>query len=402
MKKSQEFVIVHCCDENYLKYIGPHYMSVIDHIGDDRSSSQLFHVSFVLLYAGIPGELLFKLRDMILAYAVEAGKDVSLSVVPVECRIPEDNTPYPKAVYLPFLIGSVLPKTCELALYLDIDIHCCGDILGLFETNFADEEVIAAVMDRCDTTSLFNSGVVLYHLPRFRAGGYEKELFETRAQLMKSLKYADQDVLNSVFEGKWHSLSFVWNFRSLYSTVPASRKHCSSPHCLTYRVRNIANLEHDVKLLHTALPSPAKLWDNVLFCNQDPITRGYGLLVAQCESVLQIQIASDFDVRRLFKNLFIDFIVWDLSLETVKNVAMNAFRRGVRAVSFAHLMSDSSLLDEQLTLFLLRKYEKIWLTLEKPDEFENWTDFFLQYLEKQDEFDPRLQKLSAFKFIRLK
>jgi UDP-glucose:(glucosyl)LPS alpha-1,3-glucosyltransferase len=64
----------------------------------------------------------------------------------------------------------------------------------------------------------FNSGVILFQLDQMRAERSTEEIVKFALSQRENLVWPDQDALNVVFNGRWHSLHPKWNAQnSLWS-----------------------------------------------------------------------------------------------------------------------------------------------------------------------------------------
>lgn len=127
-----------------------------------------------------------------------------------------------KYTFMKLMIPSVLPNYLERVLYLDIDMLVVSSInflLSVDITGFA----VAGVEDcpdcikhkkKCGIQNEFpyiNSGVMVINLPMWR-NAIENDSFGKFINLHKGLfKINDQDVINTVFQGKIKSLHLKYN-----------------------------------------------------------------------------------------------------------------------------------------------------------------------------------------------
>lgn len=141
------------------------------------------------------------------------------------------------------LIPSILPE-CDKAVYLDSDLVVNGDIAEIFDANIKDY-YIGAVRDTrmaClynfpdeinkiyndETLKLekpfdyFNAGVLVMNLEKIREKFDEKTLLTLAAS--KDWRFADQDLLNKIFEGKVYYFPICWNVQISFDDTRSEMK----------------------------------------------------------------------------------------------------------------------------------------------------------------------------------
>ncbi len=137
-----------------------------------------------------------------------------------------------RAAYTRLLIDRYLPTQIERVITLDCDAVMLGDVAELW--NFSHENYcVMAVRDPCvpnlshDSSSFlrsgdqdapyFNSGLMLVNLKLWREKKISERCIKLAEQHPGRALYADQSLLNSVFQGEWEPLPLSWNcnFRHL-------------------------------------------------------------------------------------------------------------------------------------------------------------------------------------------
>jgi lipopolysaccharide biosynthesis glycosyltransferase len=132
---------------------------------------------------------------------------------------------FSQAMYLRLLIPDYLPKNCEKVLYLDSDLIVEDDLAKLWGTRI-DDHAIHAVQDplmpfvtdaygkkQCLRTGadLFNTGVLLLNLRRFRSERLRDKAFDYIKRMKGRLYLPDQDALNFAANENWGRLHPRWN-----------------------------------------------------------------------------------------------------------------------------------------------------------------------------------------------
>ncbi|HEV8355634.1 MAG TPA: glycosyltransferase family 8 protein [Gemmatimonadales bacterium] len=133
------------------------------------------------------------------------------------------------ANYLRILIPELVGPEVSSALYLDSDLLVLDDISPLWSTDLGDAPLGAVQDANIPTVSAkggllnwstlllnpeapyFNSGVMLFNLPRWRRDNLTRATLEYAATHGQFLRHADQDALNAVFCSRWISLEPTWN-----------------------------------------------------------------------------------------------------------------------------------------------------------------------------------------------
>lgn len=129
--------------------------------------------------------------------------------------------------YFRFLIPEI-DKSINKAIYLDCDIIAVKDISELYNEDLEDKLIGAIRNDKRgfmtdrlldivsktnikDPYSYFNAGVLLLNCKLMRENNITEKLFKTAVEWNDKIDFADQDVLNIVFENKYKELSSKYN-----------------------------------------------------------------------------------------------------------------------------------------------------------------------------------------------
>lgn len=122
--------------------------------------------------------------------------------------------------------------TTSRVLYLDADILVRQSLMPLYDTDLGDCPVAAApdAYPPADCKRLgipedlgyFNSGILLMDLAAWRRERIADQVMAYLSQHNGNpqlCRYADQDGLNMVLQGRWHRLDESWNFNIYHCTV---------------------------------------------------------------------------------------------------------------------------------------------------------------------------------------
>lgn len=145
-----------------------------------------------------------------------------------------------KETYYRFFIPKILNE-CDKVLYLDADILVLSDISYLFEQELSEQELAIACPDVAflvdsnirvsfnekqmssseyftnhlhmkNTKNYFNAGVILFDIKKCLKFNLEEKLLKKLKDLKHPL-WRDQDILNSVLEGRVKLINFSWNYQ---------------------------------------------------------------------------------------------------------------------------------------------------------------------------------------------
>lgn len=149
----------------------------------------------------------------------------------------ETNIYFPKiegshiteATYYRLFIEKYLPKDIDIVVYLDADTVCINnplndlkkEIIKLQNSNFilsAKVEIPSGDSDLINRLSIsgdyFNAGVMILDLKKWRNENFLEKLIKKMDEIKNSIIHWDQDVLNSVVNGKFLKLHKIYNFPS--------------------------------------------------------------------------------------------------------------------------------------------------------------------------------------------
>lgn len=158
------------------------------------------------------------------------------SVITKEFVIPDSTVSgLTIAAYYRIFFARLVSAQLSKLLYIDIDTLVVGDLRSLFQIDLRGF-AIGAVKDIemhvrtdlgiPDSDSYFNSGVLLIDLQQWRTQQITERACEVIAKHSDKIKqWADQDVLNMVFNGQWHRLDCRYNMMKGYVPEALPKKH---------------------------------------------------------------------------------------------------------------------------------------------------------------------------------
>ena len=133
------------------------------------------------------------------------------------------------AAYYRLIISEILPEEYEKLIYLDSDLVVKGDIGQLWQTDLAENYVLAAQDTYIKYVSTsqgllnyqelgipvgskyFNSGVLVINLKKWRTDEIYSKAISYLKQNKDYVRYHDQDILNALFANRWGELDPRWN-----------------------------------------------------------------------------------------------------------------------------------------------------------------------------------------------
>ncbi|WP_322923960.1 glycosyltransferase family 8 protein [Paenibacillus campi] len=185
----------------------------------------------------------------------------------------------PIEVLFRLIAPNLLPDSVDKAIFLDSDIIVLADLANLYNQQLEGYllgAVVDVIYDAYQNLHLpsildyFNAGVMLIDISRWKQEQFTQQLLEYAKAHAATLRYADQDVLNGVLQGKWKRLPQQWNVISNVFENPAVFKQF------------FGEQQHNVMVEHASLihfTGDIKPWS--LFSNH-PYQKYYDLYYEMC------------------------------------------------------------------------------------------------------------------------
>jgi len=143
-----------------------------------------------------------------------------------------DGSHVSKATYFRIFFDKHLPSEVEKTIYIDADIICTGNPIKYFDEIFDElknsEYLLAARTDllnnennlpseafnrlELSSSKYFNAGLLIFNHKEWLEKNIYSDLQAELIRINKKIKYWDQDVLNSYFNGKYLEISSLLNF----------------------------------------------------------------------------------------------------------------------------------------------------------------------------------------------
>lgn len=212
-------------------------------------------LSVYILHNGLKEEDFVKMDEIIGSEGIE--------LIPV--FIPEGTVSefqignWPEAAAYRLLAADLFAGSLERILHLDVDILITGDISEFYNTPFEDHYLVACEdflsdeirRQKCrefakdENTSFFNSGVVLFNIPKLAADGF---FYNVYAEILNKypdihIEYPDQDMLNLLFNEKtkyadrikYNYSPFFYSINDrehYYNSIEELKKNCHIIHMM--------------------------------------------------------------------------------------------------------------------------------------------------------------------------
>lgn len=210
--------VIYASDDNYAWLMGISMVSLLENNRDNDN----IHVW--LFGDGISAENEQKLMDVAKQY------DRELHIIDVnQLSLPESlyTGRYPKSAFSRLFAYKLLPESVDRVLYLDCDIIVDGNLKDLYYMPI-DGKIILAVKD-CVSKAYkqkigikgddvyINTGVMLMNLKRMRNFPMEERISEFVSKFALAMNYADQEIINGIFQGEFGILPPEWNVMTQFN-----------------------------------------------------------------------------------------------------------------------------------------------------------------------------------------
>ncbi|MEM5871824.1 MAG: glycosyltransferase family 8 protein [Candidatus Aenigmatarchaeota archaeon] len=218
MQNTNKYIAI-ALDESYARYASVMLTSLFE---NNDAEKEVFHV-FVMY-----GKLSRFAKKKIKQKVGEYGHSVSfikineklLKSFPVSHHVST-------ATYYRLLIPVVIPEYVSWLLYLDCDILVRKNISELWElisdgvSHLAAEnplisEEFKTNLGMSSDSKYFNAGVMLINLKYWRKVNITENSLKFVNSYLHKIVFWDQDILNSLLEGQWKEISFLWNAQEVF------------------------------------------------------------------------------------------------------------------------------------------------------------------------------------------
>ncbi len=212
-------------DDNYAPFVATTAFSILKH-----TKSQ---IQFFIIDDGISLE-----NKKLIQISLKKFDNYTIEFIPFPDFPGHSNilkhSYYNKIAFARFLIPNLKPNLIK-AIYLDVDIIVRSDITKLFMQSL-DNYAIGAVPEDFQPypypgigmlkkdcpeykylSDYFNDGVLLIDVQEFIRNNYTEKLIETTAKYIDIAPFADQCILNILFENNYKKLDYSMNYMPMLS-----------------------------------------------------------------------------------------------------------------------------------------------------------------------------------------
>ncbi|KJJ70736.1 MULTISPECIES: glycosyltransferase family 8 protein [Clostridia] len=208
--------ILYTCDNNYVWLMGISMLSLFE---NNKKADKII----VYLFSE---HIAIDNQNRLKSIAYLYGRECIIIDLP-ELDIPKAlcSLRWPKSAFSRLYSAELLPKEIYKILYIDCDTIILGSLAELWEMN-VDEYTVFGVKDciglnyrrniGLDTHSLYiNAGVLLLNLEKLRMFRITALIDGFLKSYGNTIHYADQDILNGMFNGKFGILPSKYNVMTL-------------------------------------------------------------------------------------------------------------------------------------------------------------------------------------------
>lgn len=223
MSTSKTITLVTVCDNQFVVLMAALLKSIeINHKSEEE-------IDVYIVNDGISKKNIDKLNDSLTTGKLNLIWKTMSEAIPPDLKIPLDKSTFPSNIYARICIPYFIPKEVTKAIYLDVDMIMLEDVSKLWGTDMGTFP-IAAVSDRSEVVSspwggiknykelgldpdskYFNSGMFILNPPLWREQEISKKIFKCAEDNLPFLNFADQYILNVIFNKNWLELNRLWN-----------------------------------------------------------------------------------------------------------------------------------------------------------------------------------------------
>jgi lipopolysaccharide biosynthesis glycosyltransferase len=217
--------VVCVCDEHYVVLLG----AMLKSMQLNHHTTENLHIWIV------EDEISMQSKKQLIHSLVGGAMELHWirlrDAIPAGFRLPVDKSSYPQNIHTRIFIPHFLPPEVEKVLYMDVDMLVLEDISSLWTTDLQGQPVGAvhdglspyfaseggggienyAELGLSGATRIFNSGLMLMHLPAWREGGISEQTLAIIEKYRQYARYPDQYGLNVALANRWQELDGRWN-----------------------------------------------------------------------------------------------------------------------------------------------------------------------------------------------
>ena len=213
-----EIVVVYGVDKKYVVSLAASVYSLLCHLPEHVP------VLIVLVSSDLDTRTVERLRNLAEQTRHCARiEHFSFDMGELVARLPLSNLTYlSPAAYYRLFIPYILGKSTEKAIYLDADGLVRRDIRSLWAEDMAAFPLLAVrnygTHGNEGDPTYFNSGVLVFDLPKWRDDNLSEQVLAYLLAYPERIKFADQDALNAILNGRWRALDPRWNVQCQFAS----------------------------------------------------------------------------------------------------------------------------------------------------------------------------------------
>ena len=214
------FEVLYCFDKNYNKQAYSSMLSLLDKV-NQKIKINIIHTELDNI-SEFPNKITnHKNLDEIKIYKFNKKIDSFPNI---------EDSHISEATYYRFFIADYISPNTKFLLYIDCDVICVSNPLDLINKNLKklknSEYVISAKTELernsenesffsnllMNSENYFNAGVMIIDYEKWVKNNIENKLIEKLNLLYSKVKFWDQDILNSSFDGSYENLEESLNY----------------------------------------------------------------------------------------------------------------------------------------------------------------------------------------------
>lgn len=220
MINNDEYRVVYASDDNFSEVMGISIVSLLD------NNKEAKNINIYILDSGISETNKENIRAICKSY--ERNEPIFIEAINIEKKLNMSVQLDRGSVtqYARLFISELLPKEIERVLYLDCDIIVNKSLTELWNLNL-NGKTIAALMDAFskyyrknielnDSDIMFNSGVMLIDLERWKKLNIEDKLINFIKRNNGKIQQGDQGVLNAVLSNETYCFEPRFNLVTIF------------------------------------------------------------------------------------------------------------------------------------------------------------------------------------------
>lgn len=210
--------IVYATDNNFIDVLYASISSLYDTNGD-------LNLDIWIIGEKISDLNKDKINNLSKEYSQKEVNWIENCEVPYQVKLDRGSA----SQYSRLMIGSVLPNSIKKALYLDADTIILSNLIELFNVGFDNKIVIGVsdvinveykkILNIPEDKAIFNTGVLLLDLEKWRAENIESKLFDVILKFKGNVIQGDVGILNAVLYNSYKEINPKFNYMTIFEDM---------------------------------------------------------------------------------------------------------------------------------------------------------------------------------------